>query len=152
MRQTTGRLHGWLRTGAAAAAAVALLAAAPAAGAAELLAQAQRGPAPGAPVQQPPSIEANIAQLHQELRITPPQEGAFNGFATALRENARAARQLPAPNPRMSAVEGLRITIRATQQELAELQRLLPPLETLYRSLSAQQKRTADQVFSRPPG
>jgi periplasmic protein CpxP/Spy len=150
MRQTSGS-NGGLRVAIVAAGLAAALAAAPAAGAGELLAQAQR-PAPGTAVQQPPSIEASIAQLHQQLRITPAQEGPFRAFAAVMRENADAAERMPPPNSRTSAVEGLRLSIQAMRQELAGLQRLLPALENLYRSLSPQQRQAADRVFSQPPG
>jgi periplasmic protein CpxP/Spy len=141
--QTTRLSGGRRRRAALAVALAALLTAAPA---------VAQQPAPGAPVQPPPSIATSIARLHRELHIAPPQEAAFNGFANAMRENARAAERLPPPNRQVTAVEGLRLSIRAMQQELAGLRRLLPALETLYRSLSPQQRRTADEIFSRPPG
>jgi hypothetical protein len=136
---------------AAAVAVMALLAAAPAGvGTAHAQARPPAGP-PVAPPGQPPSVEQSIAQLHQQLQITPAEEGAFQAFARVMRENAGAAEQLQAPGPNTSAVEGLRLSIRAMQQELAGMQRLLPALQTLYSRLSPQQRRTADRIFNQPP-
>lgn len=152
MRQTIERGGGWLAWVTAAVVATVLTATpAATATAAELLAQAQRGPPPGQPVQPPPSVETSIAQLHQELHITPAQEGAFSAFAGVMRENAGAAQSMAPPGSRLSAVAGLRLSIQAMQQELAGLQRLLPALEALYASLSPQQKQIADRIFTQPP-
>jgi protein CpxP len=106
------------------------------------------------PVQAPapaPNVDANIAQLHQRLQITPAQEPRFEAFANVMRQNARmmpSAAPPANPNP----VEGLRFAIHAGEQELAGLKRLLPALEALYASLSPMQQRIADQVFRQGPG
>lgn len=106
------------------------------------------------PVQAPapaPNIEASIAQLHQRLQITPAQEPRFEALANVMRANARMMPNAPPPaNP--NPVEGLQFAIRAGEQELLGLKRLLPPLEALYASLSPTQQRTADQVFRQGPG
>jgi len=127
-----------------------VLAAAPTA---ELLAQVPPPPA-GQPKQQgqPPSVDAVISRWHQQLKITPAQESAFNALATIVRSNAKAAQSQPAPGQNMTAVDGLRFTIQAMQTEAAGLQRLLPALEALYGTLSDQQKQTANKVFNQPPG
>jgi periplasmic protein CpxP/Spy len=120
--------------------------------AAELLAQA---PSPaGQPKQQgqPPSVDALISRWHQQLKITPAQDSAFNALATIVRSNAQAAQSQPAPGQNMTAVDGLRFTIQAMQIEVAGLQKLLPALEALYGTLSDQQKQTANKVFNQPPG
>lgn len=109
-----------------------------------LLAQA-RPAGPG------PNVEADIAQLHQRLQITPAQEPQFAAFAAVMRENARAMPAGPPPgNP--NAVEALRLAIQYGQQDLDGMRRLLPALQTLYASLSPAQRRTADQVFRQGPG
>jgi len=141
MREMTGRPN--LQAGrrfAAAALTLALAMAPP-----PLLAQAP-------PQGQPPSIDAQISQLHQRLAITPAQEGAFAAFANVMRDNARAAQGLRPPGPNISAVDGLRLSIQALQLEVTSLQKMLPALQTLYGTLSPQQKATADQVFNQPPG
>jgi protein CpxP len=103
-----------------------------------------------APVTPPaPNIEANLAQLHQRLQITPAQEPRFAAFANVMRANSRMTPGAPPANP--SAVDDLRVTIQIREQELSALRRLLPPLQALYASLSPAQQKTADQVFRQGP-
>lgn len=106
-----------------------------------LLAQA---PAPA------PNLEANIAQLHQQLQITSAQEQQFEALANIMRQNARMTPSAPPANP--TAVEGLRLAIQYGQQEIDGMRRLLPALQALYARLSPAQQRTADTVFRQGPG
>jgi periplasmic protein CpxP/Spy len=107
-----------------------------------MLAQALAAPAP--------NVEANIANLHQRLAITPAQEPQFEAFANVLRQNAR---MMPSgPSPSLNAVERLRTGIRFAQQDLEGMRRMLPPLQALYAVLSPAQRQAADQVFSQGPG
>ena len=103
--------------------------------------------APAAPA---PNVEANIAELHQRLQITPAQEPQFNALAQIMRQNARMTSSTPPTNP--NAVEGLRLAIQYGQQEIDGMRRLLPALQTLYASLSPAQRQTADTVFRQGPG
>jgi hypothetical protein len=103
-----------------------------------------------APTTPAPNVEANIAQLHQRLQITPAQEPQFNALANIMRQNARITPAAPPANP--SAVEGLRLAIQYGEQELSGLRRLLPALQALYASLSPAQRQAADQVFRQGPG
>ena len=109
---------------------------------------AQARPAPP-----PPSVEANIANLRRTLQITPAQEGAFNNFATVMRENEKSEVGVPhQPSPNASAVDELRAEIQYDEVELAGLKRLLPALEGLYSVLSPAQKQAADAAFRQGPG
>jgi hypothetical protein len=98
-----------------------------------------------------PNIEANIAQLHQRLQITPAQEPRFEALANVMRQNARMMPNAPPPVT-LNPVQALRFAIQTGEQELAGLKRMLPALEALYASLSPMQQRTADQVFRQGPG
>jgi periplasmic protein CpxP/Spy len=118
---------------------------APPAGGSRLLTLAQAPPAPG------PNVEANIAQLHQRLMITPAQESQFQAFANAMRQNARMMPAAP-PSPNVNAVEGLRTEIELTQQYLNSLKRMLPALQALYAVLTPGQRQAADQAFRQGPG
>ena len=112
-----------------------------------ILAQAKPNPQPA------PNAEANIANLHQKLQITPAQEAQFTVVVNVMRENARAAAGAPQPPPANApAVDDLRAYIQYTEIELAGLKRLLPALEALYSTLSPAQKKTADAVFRQGPG
>jgi periplasmic protein CpxP/Spy len=107
-----------------------------------LLAQMPAAPAP--------NVEANIAQLHQRLQITPAQELQFNALANVMRQNARMMSSPPPASP--NAVETLRLAIQYGQQEIDGMRRLLPALQALYASLSPAQQQTADMVFRQGPG
>jgi periplasmic protein CpxP/Spy len=128
--------------------------------AAAMAAAMMDGPAPRhqapplLPVQAPapaPNVEANIAQLHQRLQITPAQEARFEALANVMRQNARMMPNAPPPTD-LDPIQGLRFAIQAGEHELIGLKRLLPLLEALYASLSPMQQRTADQVFRQGPG
>ena len=109
---------------------------------------AQARPAP-----QPPNVEANIANLHRTLQITPAQEGAFDAFANVMRGNERAEASAPhQPAANASAVDELRAEIQYDEVELAGLKRLLPTLEGLYSVLSPPQRQAADNTFRQGPG
>ncbi len=103
-----------------------------------------------APAQPAPNVEANIAQLHQRLQITPSQEPRFEALANVMRQNARMMSSPPPAAP--NAVEGLRLAIQYGQQEIDGMRRLLPALQALYASLSPAQQQTADAIFRQGPG
>ncbi len=106
-----------------------------------------QAPASGA---QLPNVETRLAQLHQQLQITPAQQSRFAAFADVMRANSRMTP--PALPGKPSAVDDLRIAIQGSQEELGALQRLLPPLQALYASLSPAQQKIADQVFRQGAG
>jgi periplasmic protein CpxP/Spy len=113
-------------------------------GGSRLLTLAQAPPAPG------PSVEANIAQLHQRLMITPAQEAQFQAFANVMRQNARMMPGAP-PSTNINAVQGLRLEIGLAQQYLDGLKRMLPELQALYAVLTPAQRQAADQTFRQGP-
>ena len=98
--------------------------------------------APGAPA---PNVETRLAQLRQQLQITPAQQSRFAAFADVMRSNSQMTPPALPGNP--SAVDDLRTAIQGSEEELGALQRLLPPLQALYASLSPAQQKIADQVF-----
>lgn len=121
------------------------------------LAQAgQRQAAPPRQAQQPPAdpAEAQIGDLRKRLKITQAQQAQFDAFAQVVRQNSQdmsALMQQEQQNTNRNAVEDLRTSAKMLQAEADGLKRLLPALEGLYASLSDQQKRTADQLFSNAP-
>jgi hypothetical protein len=137
-------LCGWLAIAGPAARAVAV-GGTPPAGSAAL------GPVLPAQAQQGQSVEASLAQLHYQLRITPAQESAFAAFATAMRENARMSPP-SAPPANADAVSQLQLAIQYGQQEVDGMRRLLPALQTLYAALTPMQRGIANQVFRQGPG
>jgi periplasmic protein CpxP/Spy len=96
------------------------------------------------------NVEASLAQLHAQLRITPAQEQAFATFANAMRENARMSPPNPPP-ANADAVSQLQLAIQYGQQEVDGMRRLLPALQTLYAALTPMQRGIANQVFRQGP-
>ncbi len=96
-------------------------------------------------------VERRIADLHAKLHITSQQSQQWDQFAQVMRDNAREmdgvyqqrAEQLGS----MSAVDNMQSYAQIEQQRAQEVQKLVPAFQTLYGSLSDQQKRTADQMF-----
>ena len=95
-------------------------------------------------------IERQIGDLRRRLNITPAQQGQFDAFAQAMRQNAQdmtALAQQVQQNRNRNAVEDLRVAARFAEAEAEGLKRLVPAFQALYDSLSEQQKRIADQAF-----
>jgi periplasmic protein CpxP/Spy len=99
------------------------------------------------------NVEANIAELHKKLQITPAQEPQFTAVANVMRENARAEAGAPQQPPaNTTAIDDLRAYIRYSELEIAGLKKMLPVLEALYAALSPVQRKAADAVFRQGPG
>ncbi len=122
-------------------------------------------PAPQAPGQPTPPegpaarVEIRITELHGQLHITPAQEPQFTAYADVLRVNAQAMQALfqeRAQSTDMSAPTRLRWYARLTAAHAEGVSKLVPVFETLYQSMSDQQKKATDKVFEeirqrRPP-
>ncbi len=99
-------------------------------------------------------VEAQLGNIKKRLNITAAQQPQFDEFATVVKQNAQAMEALmqkAAQGAEKSAVDGLRTAASFAQTEADNLKRLVPALELLYASLTDQQKRTADQLFSTAP-
>jgi hypothetical protein len=108
------------------------------------------GPAammPGAPVG---NVEGHIAFLKAEIKVTEPQQKAWDEFADALRANAKAL--AAAPNPMMSGM-ALKLSARLEQEEklltlqVEALKRSRATLEPLSAVLSDEQKKRLDELI-----
>jgi hypothetical protein len=141
--------------------------------AAQLVAQAAPAPAePGVPGAAPgtarqPSqsrgpaarVEVRISDLHKKLHITPAQEPQFNAFADVMRTNAQSMQDLfqqRAQNRDRTATGMLHWYAQLTTAHADALNKLVPVFDTLYQSLSTEQKKAADAAFqplrqARPP-
>jgi len=95
--------------------------------------------------------EAQIKQLQGTLNITESQQDLWNNLTRVMRENAqdmdaftkeRAAEAKP-----INALEHMKLHSQITEIHLAQLDKLLPPFEALYVSMSDQQKNITDIVF-----
>ena len=118
-------------------------------------------PPPAAPAPEPPSasgpaargmeaLEQRLAALHRNLLITPAQEPQWEAFAIAVRQNAKNMAELLSrkvgANGAMDALQQLRVLSDTARLRADDLQRLVPPFEALYNTMSPEQRTVADRV------
>jgi periplasmic protein CpxP/Spy len=96
-------------------------------------------------------VEHRITDLHGKLHITSQQSQPWDQFAQVMRDNAREMdgvyKQRAQKLDSMSAVDNMQSYALIEQQRAQDVQKLVPAFQTLYSSLSDQQKKTADQIF-----
>ncbi len=126
----------------------------------QLLAQATSpAPAPAQPKAAPAKprhsptdrVEARITRLHGELKITAAQELQWNAVAQAMRDDAKAMEQAIEQRRQaksMTAVDDLKSYQAIADAHAQGLQKLIPAFQALYDSMSDEQKKNADAVFS----
>jgi periplasmic protein CpxP/Spy len=99
-------------------------------------------------------VEARIAQLHKELKITNDQESDWNALAQDMRDNARQMasllqeRESAAKSKPMTAVDNLKSYEKITDAHAEGLKKITPDFEKLYNDMSPAQRKTADSVFN----
>jgi hypothetical protein len=100
--------------------------------------------------------EGALAYLKAELKITPAQAGAWDAFAAAYRDAKGQGGRMPMmPGGMMMGggkggqpfPERMGQHAKMMEAHLAEMKKLQAPLSQLYAMLSADQKRTADEIF-----
>jgi protein CpxP len=96
-------------------------------------------------------VEQHISQLHAELQITPAQQGAWDQFAQVMRDNAKnmtqTLEQRGTTYASMSAAENMQSYAQVTEVHAQDTQKLAAAFQTLYGSMSDEQKKNADAVF-----
>jgi protein CpxP len=96
-------------------------------------------------------VEARIKELHKKLRITPAQETQWNNLAQVMRENARTMQDLERKRAEdvktISAVDVIKSYADVIEAHEAGMKKFIPAFEDLYSSLSAEQKKIADDLF-----
>jgi hypothetical protein len=102
-------------------------------------------------------VEGRLAFLKTELKITNAQLPLWNKFADALRNNARTAGKViqgSAASFSQSATVPDRLAAREKllTAQLDTLRNLKAVVDPLYDALSAEQKKTADEVMLAPIG
>ncbi len=111
------------------------------------------GAAATAKVSENDRVEARIKDLHSQLKITESQEEQWNKVAQVMRENA--AEMAPLIKARrekkdtLNAVEDLKSYGRITEAHAAGLNRFIPVFEALYASMTDDQKKIADKLFTK---
>jgi hypothetical protein len=95
--------------------------------------------------------EAQIKQLQGALKITADQEELWNNLTAVMRENAKdmdALTKERAENTKnMNAVEHMKFHSETTKAHLDQLEKLIPPFEAFYDSMSDEQKKITDTIF-----
>jgi hypothetical protein len=96
-------------------------------------------------------IDQRIADLHKRLKITPAQDAQWNQVADVMRQNAaavEAAIKDRVQNAKtMTAMDNLQSYEKIAQAHEQGLEKLIPAFQTLYSSMSDEQKKNADAVF-----
>ncbi|MGD0022362.1 MAG: Spy/CpxP family protein refolding chaperone [Smithellaceae bacterium] len=95
--------------------------------------------------------ETRIKQLQSTLNITEAQQELWNNLVQVMRENAKdmdAFTKERAENAKpMNALEHMKLHSQITEAHLAQLNKLIPPFEAFYNSMSDQQKNITDILF-----
>jgi hypothetical protein len=95
--------------------------------------------------------EFQIKQLQGSLNITAAQEELWNNLTVAMRENAKdmdAFSKERAQNTKtLNAVEHMKFHREITETHLDQLDKLIPPFEEFYASMTDQQKNITDIIF-----
>ncbi len=101
-------------------------------------------------------VEARITDFHTKLKITSDQEASWGAFAQVMRDNAKTMdgmlRQRAQNLRSMSAIDDLKSYRDFTQAHADGLQKLIPAFETVYDSMTPDQKKNADAVFAQSYG
>jgi protein CpxP len=96
-------------------------------------------------------VEQHITALHTQLRITPAQQPQWDQFAQVMRDNAKDMQQtLQDRNAKfatMTAVDNMQSYAQIAQLHAQDTQKLAAAFQTLYSSLTDDQKKNADTVF-----
>ena len=95
--------------------------------------------------------EAQIKQLQGTLNITEAQQPLWDNLTQVMRENAKdmdAINKDRAENTKsLNAVEHMKFHSQVTQAHLDQINKLIPPFEAFYDSLSDEQKNIVDTTF-----
>jgi hypothetical protein len=96
-------------------------------------------------------VNRRITELHNRLHITSQQDQQWNQFADVMRDNARSIdqdfHQRADKLSSMSAVDNMQSYAQIEQLRAENAQKLVTAFQTVYGTLSDQQKQTADQLF-----
>lgn len=95
--------------------------------------------------------EAQIKQLNSALGITEAQKPLWENVTRAMRENAKEmdafTKERAEATKTMNSVERMKFHNQITKAQLAQQEKLLPPFEAFYASMSDQQKSITDLLF-----
>ena len=93
-----------------------------------------------------------VAKLHDELKITPAQENAWNAFVASMKPPARGPRPDRAAQAQLTAPQRLARHIEMQKQRTAAMEQRLGAVNSFYAVLSPEQKKTFDDKAARLQG
>lgn len=118
-----------------------------------LTAQAQSAAAGKSGKSKVERTEDQIKDYHTRLMITAAQEEQWNKLAAVMRDNAVRMEALieerRAKGNTLGAVEDLKAYSRIADEHAAGLKNFIAAFEPLYSSMSPEQKKNADTIFTR---
>jgi hypothetical protein len=95
--------------------------------------------------------EAQIKQLQGSLDITEAQQELWKNLTAVMRENAKDMdtmnKERAESTKPMNAVEHMKLHSQVTEAHLAQMNKLIPPFEAFYSSMSDEQKAITDATF-----
>ncbi len=98
-----------------------------------------------------PGIDALIDHLHDSFKVTPQQETLWQNVAKVMRENALTLSNLAKARSEhaktATAVDDLKSYAEISEAHAAGTKRLIKVFQTLYDSMSPEQKSAADAEF-----
>ncbi len=96
-------------------------------------------------------VDKRIVELHSRLHITADQKPQWDQFTQVMRDNAKQMDDMYQKRAQglgtMTAVDNMQSFAQIEQERAQDMQKLVPAFQTLYASLSDQQKKSADQMF-----
>ena len=98
------------------------------------------------------TVEQRISSLHDQLKISPDEEGNWKAVAQTMRDNAEkmekmAAEQADKAPGSLTAVDDLKTYEHFAHAHFEGLKDLIASFETLYSAMPDGQKKLADHVF-----
>ena len=106
---------------------------------------------PHAAAHTPAAVERRVQQLHTQLRITPQEQSQWDAFAQTMRQNADNMRtaidQRGSQMDTMDAVQNMQSYAQLAQVHAQDMQQMASAFQTLYQSMSPEQRQNADQLF-----
>jgi hypothetical protein len=97
--------------------------------------------------------DARIIELHAKLKITEAQEEQWKKVAQAMRENAVMMETLIQERKEkastLNAIDDLKSYAKISEEHAAGLNRFIAAFEPLYASMSDEQKKSADAIFTK---
>jgi ribosomal 50S subunit-associated protein YjgA (DUF615 family) len=96
-------------------------------------------------------VEARITELHARLEITPAQEELWTSVTQVMRDNAKTMEALTKARSEqaktMTAIDDLKSYGEITEAHADGLKKFIPAFESLYNTMSDEQKKNADTIF-----